>query len=197
MKQKTLNLMEEAISSAGRWTWLELSDDSVQFEFGDVQLYKHGLEKYKNHSSEIAVRLADNAFFILFYNNDNDIDFLIKSDDFSKKISNEGLRFQDEDLFSKIANHYDYNKTIIGKNFNDYYEVDIDFLLVISLEKIAMVCGANQLNFFNNFESLNDGDIKKLSNQWWIYYLDYWKSKKTDNEYEYDPACEIIPFMND
>ncbi|WP_225369883.1 hypothetical protein [Methanobrevibacter arboriphilus] len=49
-----------------------------------------------------------------------------------------------------------------------------------------------RLIFFNDFESLNDHDIKKLSNQWWVYWVDYWKSKKTDHEYEYDPACEVF-----
>ncbi len=58
-------------------------------------------------------------------------------------------------------------------------------ILLLFVELIRLI-------FFNDFESLNDHDIKKLSNQWWVYWVDYWKSKKTDHEYEYDPACEVF-----
>lgn len=194
MKQKTLNLMEEAISSAGRWTWIELADDSIQLEFDEVQLYKHTLEKYSKHSSEIAIRLADNTFFTIFYNINEDIKFSSLKNDFSYKISENGLKFQDFDIFKKINNNYNFKKTLIGEYSFDIKNRAFDFLLTVIFENIAIVCGANQLNFFNDFESLNDEDIKKLSNQWWIYWIDYWKSKKTYNQYEYDLACESIVF---
>jgi len=192
--------MEEAISSAGRWTWVELANDSIQLEFEDVQLYKPSLEKYDKHSSEIAIRLADNAFFTLFYNKDNDInfdiDFLENLNDFSYKVSNEGLRFQNFDFFKKIVNSYNHRKILAGKSFEDNYEIEVDFLLCIAFEDIAIACGANQLNFFNDFEALNDEDIKRLSNQWWVYWMDYWKAKEADNRYEHDPACEAIPSID-
>lgn len=192
MKQKTLKLMEEAISSAGRWTWLELANDSIQLEFEDIQLYKPSLKKYDNHSSEIAIRLADNAFFTIFYNKDNDINFIEELDDFSYKVSNNGIKFQNFDFLKEIANSYDHRKSLVGNSLNNDYNVDVDFLLVIDFGDIAIACGANQLNFFNDFEALNDEDIKKFSNQWWVYWVDYWKAKETDNKYEYDPACEAI-----
>ncbi|BBL61473.1 MAG: hypothetical protein ISP01_04980 [Methanobrevibacter arboriphilus] len=221
MKQKTLRLMEDAISSAGRWTWLETSENSIQLDFEDVQLYKPSLEKYTKHSSEITIRLADDPFFTIYYNDYQDINFLniknnlnIKNskkknyflkeedlqikDDFSYKIIENGLKFQDFNLFEKINKDYKFKKTFLGNidHFsninNDFFNIDVDFLLVVIFDDIAIVCGANQINFFNDFESLNDHDIKKLSNQWWVYWVDYWKSKKTDHEYEYDPACEVF-----
>lgn len=187
--------MEEAISSAGRWTWIELANDSVHLNFEDVQLYNHTIEKYTKYSSEIAIRLADNVFFTIFYNiNNNDVEAIESQNDFSYKISENGLRFQDFDLFKRVTNEYKYKKTLLGKS-SAFLKIDeFDFLLIVIFENIAIVCGANQLNFFNDFESLNDEDIKRLSNQWWIYWLDYWKSKKTENKYEYDPACESILF---
>ena len=196
MKQKTLNLIGEAISSAGKWTWIELADDSIQLEFMDVQLYKPRLEKYSKHSSEIAIRLADNAFLTFFYNDEKDLNFLENIDDFYYKVSEDGLSFQDFDFFKKTYESYDYGKTLIGK-IDSIFEGEIDFLLCIAFEKIAIVCGANQLNFFNDFESLNDEDIKRLSNQWWVYWVDYWKSKGTDTEYEYDSACEVFSLYNE
>ncbi|WP_297899398.1 hypothetical protein [Methanobrevibacter sp.] len=220
MKQKTLKLMEDAISSAGSWTWIETSHDSIQLDFEDVQLYKSTLEKHSKHSSEITIRLADNPFFTIFYNDSKDLDFLnikdikdsvLFANDFSYKIAENGLKFQNfiilKEAFNDYKHHYnllddigDYN-TNISNNDNDINtnninnNIDVDFLLVFILEDIAIACGANQINFFNDFESLNDLDIKKLSNQWWIYWVDYWKSKKTKHEYEYDPACEIFSWI--
>lgn len=196
MKQRTLQLMEEAISSAGKWVWFELANDSFQIEFEDVQLYKPS-SRNKKHSSELAIRLADNGFFSLFYNEIEDINFLSAEgyiyDDFSFNLLSDGLKFQDFEFSKKTANSYIYEKSLIGKPFEDILEGECDFLLTIRFDKIAIVCGANQLHFFNEFESLNDEDIKRLSNQWCVYWLDYWKSKETD-KYEYDPACEVFPF---
>lgn len=192
MKQKTLNLMEEAISSAGRWTWIELANDSLYLDFADVQLYKHTIEKYTKHSGEIAIRLADNVFFAIFFNDVKDIEVIQSQNDFSYKISENGLKFQDFDFFKKIWDDYNFKEILLGKS-SDFSKIEeFDFLLIAVFENISIACGANQLNFFNDFESLNDDDIKKLSNQWWVYWVDYWKSKKTHNKYEYDPACESI-----
>ena len=108
MKQKTLKLMEKAISSAGRWTYLELANDSFQIEFEDVQLYKPN-SKYSKHSSEIAIRLADNAFFNLFYNDIEDIKDIVfictgdfSYDDFSYNILSGGLKFQNFEFSKKL-----------------------------------------------------------------------------------------------
>jgi hypothetical protein len=240
MKQKILNLLEEAISSAGKFTWLELGADSLQLEFIDVQLYKPTLtmdNRLKKHSSELTISLADNTFFTIFYNDIKDINFIESREDFSYKISYEGLKFQDFEFVKKIVEDFKFYKRIIKtpdsninvnniSNINNNYNKnlnkisnkvnnnidlnninnkinnnnivineEVDFLLAVSFEKFALVAGANHLYFFNEFESLNATDIKELSNQWWVYWVNYWKAKKTDIGYEYDPACEVFPLI--
>ena len=99
MNQKTLNLMEEAISTAGKWTWMEIADDSIQLEFDNVQLHNPRLNEFKSHSSIIAIRLANNSFFKLFYNNDEDEkfekDFLDIVYEASYSLNNKNFKFQD------------------------------------------------------------------------------------------------------
>ena len=41
-------------------------------------------------------------------------------------------------------------------------------------------------------------DILKANQDWWKYWEDYWKLRKTNEAYEKDPACELtIPIKDD
>ncbi len=226
--------MEEAISTAGKWTWIEIANDSIQLEFDDVQLYNPKLNKFESHSSQIAIRFAQNIFFTIYYNRIDDVfnsftnDLLVNdniksldkpdvykndininyndnedyiedifnnlNDDFFLSLEKNNFKFQSFDFFKKIDENYKFKKEIKKNITEDIFDGDIDFLLCFSTDKIAIAIGGNQIQFFNEFKSLNNQDIEKLSNKWWIYWLDYWKVKETSNSYEYDPACEAIPF---
>ena len=196
MKQKTLNLMEGAISAAGKWVWMEIGPDSIQLEFGNVQLYKYELNEFKSHSSMITIRLANNAFFKLFYNDNNfdnnfEKDFLNPANDTSYDLNNKDFKFQDFNLLEKMENNYKYQKDFLGNTNNNIKNGEIDFLLCFTTEQVAVATGGNQIQFFNEFDLLNDEKIKKLSNKWWVYWVDYWKNEKAS--YEYDVACEVYP----
>jgi len=197
MNQKTLNLMEEAISTAGKWTWMEIADDSIQLEFDNVQLHNPRLNEFKSHSSIIAIRLANNSFFKLFYNNDEDEkfekDFLDIVYEASYSLNNKNFKFQDFNLLDIIKNKYEHQKDLLGDSKNSIKNGEIDFVLCFTTDKVGVATGGNQIQFFNEFNSLNDAEIKKLSNKWWVYYVDYWKKKNTPQEYEHDPACETFP----
>ena len=192
--------MKEAISSAGKWTWLEIANDSVQLEFDNVQLYNPRLDKLKSHSSIIAIRLANNTFFKLFYNDnkyDNfESDFLNPTYDMSYSLENKNFKFQDFNLLKTIENDYKYQKDLLENSKNNIKNGEIDFLLCFTIENLAIATGGNQIQFFDEFNTLNDEEIKKLSNKWWVYWVDYWKKKATPYEYEYDSACEVFP-LND
>ena len=60
-------------------------------------------------------------------------------------------------------------------------------------ENDAFFSGLLTRNFFNDFEALDDDEIKRVSNTWMMYYLDYWNKKGTDKEYDEDPLCEEFP----
>ncbi|MDR2966728.1 MAG: hypothetical protein LBU74_02125 [Methanobacteriaceae archaeon] len=194
MNQKTLNLMKKAISTAGKWIWMEIAHDSIQLEFDNVQIYNPRLNESKSHSSMITIRLANNAFFKLFYNDNNEKfekNFLNPIYDFSYNLNNKSFKFQDFKLLEAIKNNFKYQKVLLGNSKNNIKNGDIDFLLCFIAEKIAIATGGNQIQFFNEFNLLNDDEIKRLSNKWWVYWVDYWKKENT--LYEYDSACEIYP----
>ncbi|MDD3408942.1 MAG: hypothetical protein PHX85_04845, partial [Methanobacteriaceae archaeon] len=83
MEKKSLNLIEDIISTAGRWTWLEISNDALYFEFKDVQIFnpKNDTNKFEDFSSEIAIRFGENIFLAIFYNDIKDVEFLGLSND--------------------------------------------------------------------------------------------------------------------
>jgi hypothetical protein len=215
MLATSLNIIEDIISTSGRWTWLEISYESIYLEFKDVQLYnpKNNTNKFEDSSSEIAIRLGENIFLAIFFNDINDLNFLDLSDslqnlmqsdtinfkdnfvsfhkEFSIKINKNQFKFQDRDFLKAMANFYNYKKILVenyAEGNNGY-----DFLLCFTAGNISIAVGGNNIHFFNDFENLTDEDIKNLSNKWCIYYLKYWINKGTNKEYPLDYVCESLP----
>ena len=202
MKQKTLNLMEEAISAAGEWVWMEIAIDSIQLEFTNVQLYSPKLNESEPHSSTIAIRFSDNVFFKVFFPEENyeklAKDFFNPFSEISYSLNNQNFKFQDFKLFEKLKKDFPHQKDLKvnsnnNNNNNNIQNGEIDFLLCFKTDKVAVATGGNQIQFFNEFNVLNDEEIKKLSNKWWVYWVDYWKNK--NHSYEYDIACEVYPLL--
>lgn len=165
---------------------------------------------------DLAIRFGDNTFLSLFYNDVADLDFLNLNQDilneliysnkklndhfqsfyreFSLKLFENSLKFQSLDYLKDIAKYYAHKKILV-ENYSDDNK-GYDFLLCFQVGEIAIAVGGNNINSFNDFESLNDEDIKKISNNWIIYYLDYWLKKGKEDSYEFDPLCEEIPFSS-
>jgi hypothetical protein len=108
--------------------------------------------------------------------------------EFSKPIVK--FKFQDYDYLSEIIRKYGYKQDLVDKRSENK---NYDFLLCFECEKIAIVVGGDFINCFNDFESLDDDEIKRVSNNWIFYYLDYWNKKGTDKEYAEDLLCEEFP----
>ena len=189
--------MGEAISSAGEWIWMEIANDSIQLEFKNVQLYGPKLKESEPHSSTIAIRLANNVFFKIFHNENNNEDF--EKQFFNRffekpyNLNNNYFKFQDFELFDKLKNDFPCEKDLMVNSKDNIKNGGIDFLLCFTTEGVGVATGGNQIQFFNEFNILNDEEILKLSNKWWVYYVDYWKKKNPP--YEYDIACEVDPLI--
>ena len=109
--------------------------------------------------------------------------------EFSKKVI--GFKFQNHDYLKEIAAKYKFKKVLADKRSE---KGNNDFLLSFECEEIAIAVGGDFINFFNDFEALDDDEIKRVvSNTWMMYYLDYWNKKGTDKEYDEDPRCEEFP----
>lgn len=202
MNKKTYNLLEDVISASGRWTALEVVNDSIYIDFSDVQLYNISYDNDSNLSSgcEISIRFAENSLFSIFYNNDEDVEFIKEAKgldnnfliEINKKLDEGQFKFQNIDFSNKLCENFQ-NELVFLDNINDKDMEFPDFILSFSCENLAICIGGDSLNFFNNFESLNDNDILELSNQWSRYYLDYWVKKGSKKQLKEDVLCELRP----
>lgn len=204
----------EEVSSQGIWTWLEFDNNSnsIYLEFENLKLADFSIDNTVKDNGDLVIRFGNNIFCSVFYDDIENFDFLninkqifdklfysnYKLTDldnsyffteFSKKISK--LKFQDYDLLKEIINKYGNRKDLIQNSI----QLDTDFILVLECDNIAIAVGGNFVNTFNDSESLNSDDIKRLSNKWILYYLDYWDKKGTENAYNKDLLCEEIPFI--
>ena len=57
----------------------------------------------------------------------------------------------------------------------------------MEFDELAMVVGANQMDFFSQSEKLDDYTLKELSNQWVRYFLRYQSKRNIINK---DSICE-------
>lgn len=213
MNGRTIEIIEE-VSSQGIWTWLEFDNnsDSLYLEFINFKLLENFSSNFNKYDGNLVIRFGNNLFLSIFYNDVNDLNFLnIKEDifnnlfyldkhfkdlkspyfftEFSKKLSK--LKFQDYELFDEIIHKYKYNKTLVSspKDIES-----LDFLFILDCDNVAISVGCDFIHTFNDAESLNDDDIKRLSNKWVLYYLDYWDKKGAVDAYDEDMLCEEIPF---
>ena len=216
MNTRSKEIIEEAISQ-GLWTWLEIDNNSnsLYLEFENLKLSSRPIFD-NSYRGELAIRFGQNIYLALFFNKKEDLGFLRFNEDFINQLINEDIKLTDKfpyfyQEFSKRLikfkfQDFDYLNEIISKYSNKMDLVDnrkqkenlnenesYDFLLCFECEDVAVIVGGDFINCFNDFESLNDDEIKRVSNNWILYYLDYWNKKGTDKEYEEDLRCEEFP----
>lgn len=217
MNTRSKEIIEEAISQ-GLWTWLEIDNNSnsLYLEFENLKLSSRPIFD-NSYRGELAIRFGQNIYLALFFNKKEDLGFLRFNEDFINQLINEDIKltdkfpyfyqefskrlikfkFQDFDYLNEIISKYSIKMDLVDnrkQKENDLNENEsYDFLLCFECEDVAVIVGGDFINCFNDFESLNDDEIKRVSNNWILYYLDYWNKKGTDKEYEEDLRCEEFP----
>lgn len=86
----------------------------------------------------------------------------------------------------RVFKSFKKHKTFTNSSNFDVHNIRNDFFLVFEVNDFAIVIGANQMNFFNESEKLDDNILMELSNQWVLYYLNYCLKKKIIK----DTMCE-------
>ena len=189
MNSKSLNLIEEVITSFGMWDSLEIAQDSIYLEFSDVEL---GNPKY-NDSLNLSFRFSDKSFIVFFYNNIWDAEFLANFDfknhfineDFVLKV--EKIKFLDFEYLNTFFYNYAKDKVLSLDGEFDIHNIRNDFFVLLETEELAIAVGGNEMDFFFNDLKLDDDSLKELSNQWILYFLKY-RLKK--NIIMKDTMCE-------
>ena len=193
MNRESLNLIRDVIINSGRVSFVEIAQDSIYLDFQDVEL---GEPKYGTAMS-LTARFGDESFFTTFYNDIWDIEFLSKYN-FKKQLLSEELfldvcdiKFLDFEYLNQVFYKYKHQKTITAENNFNIHNITCDFFMIVELEKIALVVGANRMDFFTPQEKLNDNSLKELSNEWMLYFLNYHLKRNIIK----DPMCENHPLI--
>lgn len=193
MNVRSLKLIRDVIINSGKWTSIEISQDSVYIEFKDVEL---GTPKHDEEFS-LTVRFAGDSFFTAFYNNIWDIEFM-SGYNFNHQLLSEEVYFEVKDIKFidfEYLNTFFYNfkkeKTISSVDDFDIHNIRNDFFMLVETKDIAFVVGGNQMDFFSPFERLDDASLRELSNQWMLYFLNYHMKRNLIK----DPMCENHPLM--
>lgn len=193
MNTRSLKLIRDVIVNSGKWTLIEIAQDSIYLEFKDVEL---GTPKHDEELS-LTVRFAGDSFFTAFYNNIWDVDFLSKYDFKNQLLSEEvyfeveNLKFIDFEYLNTFFYNYKKDKTISSVEDFDIHNIRNDFFMLVETKEIAFVVGANQMDFFTPFERLDDSSLRELSNEWMLYFLNYHLKRNLIK----DPMCENHPLM--
>ena len=161
MNSKSLNLIEEVITSFGMWDSLEIAQDSIYLEFSDVEL---GNPKY-NDSLNLSFRFSDKSFIVFFYNNIWDAEFLANFD------------------FKNLFINEDFVLKVEKIKFLDFEYLNT-FFYNYAKDKILSLDG--EFDIHNDLK-LDDDSLKELSNQWILYFLKY---RLKRNIIMKDPMCE-------
>lgn len=193
MNVRSLKLIREVIINSGKWTSIEVSQDSIYLQFKDVEL---GTPK-SDDSFSLVVRFAEDSFFTVFYKNIWDIDFLSRynykynllSEEFVFNVKN--LEFIDFEYLNKFFYDFKKQKSISVSDEFDIHNIRNDFFMLFETDELAVVVGGNQMDFFSPFERLDDASLRELSNQWMLYFLKYHLKRNIIK----DPMCENHPLM--
>lgn len=192
MNTRSLKLIREVMINSGKWTSIEISQDSVYLDFNDVEL---GVPN-ETENFFLTVRFAVDSFITVFYDNIWDIDFLAKYD-FKNQLLSEDVLFDIEDVkfidfeyLNTFFHDYKKEKTISVVDDFNIHNIRNDFFMLIKTKEIAVVVGGNQMDFFTKYEKLDDSSLRELSNQWMLYFLKYQLKR---NLIIKDPMCENHP----
>lgn len=193
MNTRSLKLIRDVIINSGKWTSIEISQDSIYIEFKDVEL---GEPKHDKEMS-LTVRFAVDSFFTAFYNNIWDIDFLSKYDYTNRLLSEEvffnveDVKFIDFEYLNTFFHDYKSDKTVSSVEDFNIHNIRNDFFMLVKTREIAFVVGGNQMDFFTPYERLDDASLRELSNDWMMYFLNYHLKRNLIK----DPMCENHPLI--
>ena len=97
----------------------------------------------------------------------------------------------DFEFLNVFFTKYEKHKEITNINDFNIHNIRNDFFLMFETENLAIVVGGDKMDFFSEYERLDDDNLKELSNKWMLYFLNYHLKRNIIK----DPMCENHPLM--
>ena len=145
MNTRSLKLIRDVMINSGKWTSIEISQDSIYLGFKNVELGDP-----KSGDMSLTVRFAEDSFLSVFYNNIWDVDFLSRYDYKNQLLSEEmdfdvkDIKFIDFEYLNTFFGNYKSEKTISSIEEFSVHNIRNDFFMLVETRDIAFVAGGNQ-----------------------------------------------------
>jgi len=185
-----LELLRTAITNVGYWSWwtAEEHTQSIQLEFGGVQLFIPPLTQNEAPSNQIALRFISPSS-IQFFNT------VPMADDWPEQLANDELDpfVLDAEKFvlstsldlPEFLNDVNITRELHPNDVKPHYQLaflagDIGFR--VTAKDIRIYCHQGQILL---------PQVNQLNEKWWRYREAYVASKNSDQPMPEDYACEV------
>lgn len=203
--EKSLLIIEEALTDIGRWVWWTADKDMFHIEFAGAQLFFPPIEKGTIPTSILGLQFLDikciarlskdtlvlNENVEWFDNIQKDLSKPFPLAPGSLTLSNpkkvlEFLNSAHQITFFK-GDMEDIQSLNTAETFIGFWAGTAGMIIIAKEMKLTSHHGKVKLN-----------DIPELNEKWWNYWKEYWDKKLSGNPIPYDYNCEIIvPNRND
>ena len=195
-----LGILADSISDVGSWWCWHVSDDMLQLEFCDVQLYDDTKAEEETHTTDVlAVRFYGHVFAIFLddLNDENWHERFRDDDSILYPVDTYDMAFDDvreaESLLHDFRNH------VPVKDFKgEETLVAAKHILCARCDKVGVIVGGDEIKIVGKKGKYTEDEIEPLSRKWWEYWKDYWRLRGTRDALPKDYACEVtIPVDKD
>ena len=95
MNNRSKEIIEEAISQ-GKWTWLEIDNNSnsLYLEFENLKISSQAIFD-NSYRGELAIRFGQNIYLSLFFNDKEDLEFLRFNKDYFNELIDSDIKLTD------------------------------------------------------------------------------------------------------
>ncbi len=193
-QKEMFDVLVSAITDIGYWRWWdEHLPESIQLEFGGVQIFDPPKDETKPPSSLLAIRCVSPSL----------VSFLTRKgstnlpNDWPQKLRQDQLEpfhFSHEGPFV-LGNGVALDSVLgeVESTIKHFTTESKD-----SVIKMAFFAGpagvlieAKSIRLFLMTGEISLQQAVDMHKAWWTYWKDYWKRRETDKAYPHDPLCEV------
>ncbi|MDQ5823165.1 MAG: hypothetical protein M3441_03015 [Chloroflexota bacterium] len=194
-----LDILTQAISDMGYWRWWTHSlPQSIQLEFGWVQLWNPPLEEGKPPSNIIALRFIEpvSASFLTHREAEKDLPIdwpeLLRNDQLEPfSITYESFGFNNPQLLTEILSEAKKVEGLYGAAADASQLSEAKLTLAFWAGSVGMIIAAQGLMVLSHQGEIQPDQVERKHQQWWEYWQEYWRLRDTKNPLPRDNACEV------
>ncbi|HUG71466.1 MAG TPA: hypothetical protein VMM76_27220 [Pirellulaceae bacterium] len=201
-----LETLERAISDVGHWTWWDgQPSESIQLEFGGVQLWNEPVNEGEAPSGLIALRF-EAPELVAFITLDGVQNLL--PEDWPQRMQNDELdtwgishgefTLRSRELATELIAQSHHIQVMHGPPVDKFAAITSPCLLAFRAGSVGAIVAASTMTILSMAGEVKPDEVIAKSERWWAYWREYWIRMDTDAPLPHDYACEVtIPGGDD